>query len=411
MSRLGRGYPNRPIVRRAPLPFPDIFFRSAASGVASGTTDVTVTKPAGTVDNDFMLGFMSLGSSGGGGASMVGPTGWTFLGVGGVDANTGNVAVWSHVAASEGTSYVFGKGGITGNATAAILSFGQADPTHPIDVAVVFDFSTTTQTTATGDSLTTNNINDIMVVALAGNSGGGSADTYTAPTGMTQQTAAQQGTTNFMTTNTQVIPSPSATGTKVGTASATTKWASASIALTGRPTGGVTIGMGTVSVALAAFAITFHLSPTIVLGLATVTVAAFALSELKTYLLGAAGPVVTTAYAIGRLKTYILGTASVATAAFAIARLKTYILGSPTVTTAAFAVARTKTYPLGSPSVTTAAYPIQFHTSSATQLGTASVVTTAYPLTMVKVQHPFVLTRWFKSRSTVPERYSEQRAP
>lgn len=410
----------------------DITFRAANSATASGTTDVVVTKPSGTVAGDYLLGFMSLGSSGGGGASMIGPSGWTFLGVGGVDGNTGNLAVWELVAgASEPSTYTFGKGGITGNATAAILGFSNPDAA-PVDAGPVFNDSTTTGTSQVATGVTSTRTNDILVCAFASNSGGGTAGSYTPPSGMTERTDAAQGTTNFMCTDTLQLTTPAATGNKTATSNVTSKWTSVSIAIAGR-SGAQTIAMGVAtninltayamsilktivmglaSVTNTAYAMTLSKGGLIVLGKATqITNTAYAMTLSKLRTLGLATQVVNTAYAMTRLKTYLLGASTqVVNTAYAMTRLKTYLLGHPTVTNTAYPMTRTKTYPMGEAAqVVNTAYAMTVGQANSIHIGEATqVVNTAHPIGFVQTHRPWILTKWFTTRANVLNKYSEQ---
>jgi hypothetical protein len=261
------------------------------------------------------------------------------------------------------------------------------------------------------------------------NAGGG---TFTPPAGMTERTDQAQGTTNYMSTATEDRPTAGATGTRTATevpTSTAQKWVSCSIAVAGESaatiialgvasqvaTSAFTIGrlktrvLGAVSVAVSAFAVTFHkgLAP-IVLGTATVTTAAYAIARLKTRLLGTAA-VTVTAYPVSRLKTYLLGAAASVTAtAYAIGRLKTRLLGSPVVAVTAYPITRSKVSELGTASVAVTAYGITFAKEGNIKLGTATVAVTAYPIGFSQQARIWDITKWFRSRTPPSNKWSEK---
>lgn len=202
-------------------------FRAAnsASVTASGSS-ATVTKPAGTVDTDFMIAFQTIGSSGSQ-AGLTGPAGWTDEGFGGVDANTGVIEVWTKIASSEPASWTWGKVAAVGNMCVSVLSFSNPAAT-PMDGTEVYDFSTTAGLTATSSGLVTAFTNDILVVCIMANAGGPS---ISVPTGMTSQTNPIAGTTNTHRVCTETIASTGATGTRAATLGTSQKWVTAAVAV------------------------------------------------------------------------------------------------------------------------------------------------------------------------------------
>lgn len=204
-------------------------FRAANSGsVTSAGSSVSVTKPTGTVDTDFLLAFQTIGGTGVQ-AQLTGPAGWANLGFGGTDGNTGVIQVWTKTALSEPASWTWGKTAGTGNMCVSVLGFSTPAAT-PLDGSVVYDQSTTAVTGVTSSGLTTSFTNDILVLCISSNTGG---VTMTTPTGMTPETSPIAGTTNGHDTFIQTIAATGATGTRTSTLSTAEKWVTAAVAISG----------------------------------------------------------------------------------------------------------------------------------------------------------------------------------
>lgn len=197
-----------------------VAFRSATSGsVTASGSSVTISKPAGTVDGDFLVAFQSQGSSGAQ-ANLTGPASWTLEGSGGVDGNSGVVQVWTRIASSEPASWVWGKLAAAGNMCVSVLCFSSPAAT-PEDGTTVYDDSTTSNTTPTSSGITTTFDSDIICLCIMANASG---PTISTPTGMTQRTNPIAGTSNTHATFTQVITPPATTGTISATFSVAQKW-------------------------------------------------------------------------------------------------------------------------------------------------------------------------------------------
>lgn len=204
-----------------------VAFRAASTGsITSGSASVSITKPTGTIDTDFLVAFQSTGSTGIQ-SQLTGPSGWANLGFGGTDGFTGVIQVWTKVASGEPASWTWGHTAGFGNMCVAVNCFS-APAATPMDGSTIFDKSTATGTTATSSGVTTAFTNDILLLAVMANSG---APTLSTPTGMTNQTTVVAGATNALSTFTQTIPATGATGTRASTISASQHWVTAAIAI------------------------------------------------------------------------------------------------------------------------------------------------------------------------------------
>ncbi len=154
-------------------------FRAAASAAApSATLNLTINKPAGTVQNDTMVASISVRPDT---ATITEPSGWTLVRrIDNANANANSLAVYYKVAgASEPTSYTWTFSTSTGSA-GGIQTFSGVDATTPIDVEAG-------QITANGlthdtPSVTTTVANTMIVTSH----GFTSSATWTPPSGMTE---------------------------------------------------------------------------------------------------------------------------------------------------------------------------------------------------------------------------------
>ncbi len=161
-------------------------FRAASSAaVVAGT--VTITKPSGTVDNDYMVALLS---ADGGSRTITAPTGWTSLGV--VQKATGDgqtARVFGKKASSEGASYDFTFDGGAGGGT--IVSYSGVDTTTAIDVASSTNsgVGSTSPTTVTGTGVTTATDHAMVLWLAAADQGANHpiSAAYAPPSGFTER--------------------------------------------------------------------------------------------------------------------------------------------------------------------------------------------------------------------------------
>lgn len=156
-------------------------FRAKASTNINGL-NITVSKPAGTVDDDTMIAMINTNNSG---TSLTPPAAWTLIDRTSDASGTGvSQAVYSKIASSEGASYTWVQGAST-DATGVILSFFGGDPLEAIRGAVA---QANVSSTEVAIPSLTMDAPDLMLVALYSSAGG---LTFTAPTGMTEKSDEQ----------------------------------------------------------------------------------------------------------------------------------------------------------------------------------------------------------------------------
>jgi len=188
-------------------------FRSAASNGRTSTGNLTINKPAGTVQNDVMVAGIGFRTNSPGSPvehstdiGITPPAGWTLVPSGRIDnpnqSSSGLTVYYKVAGAGEPASYTWAfacinvSGGDTCNtlgfnaATGGILSFSNVDTTTPIDVENG-RFATSNSYNLSTPSVTTTVANDMLVTTH----GEPNADTWdsTPSSGMTQ---AFQITTN-----------------------------------------------------------------------------------------------------------------------------------------------------------------------------------------------------------------------
>ena len=204
-------------------------FRSVASATISGQTTgnktLTITKPAGTVNDDVMVAIVSVLSVDA--ALLTAPAGWTSLGSFS-DANSKTEA-FRKVAASEGASYAFTVSGGDPYAAAGIIASYSGVTLTPSPIDTDAEQSNAASTSATAPSVTPTGTADMLVCCYSsGSTSYGVAVTSTPPSGMTERAdagIAQQDSSNYSWFDVQVslndvlLASAVATGTKVATLS------------------------------------------------------------------------------------------------------------------------------------------------------------------------------------------------
>ena len=176
------------------------------STIATG--NVTVTKPAGTVDGDLLVAICFADPDG---AQLTAPGGWT--NEGSTSAAAGFGRVYSKVAASEGASYVFTGSGSSDNSV-IMYAFIGADNTAPFDPGLSWSSSVAGGTTHTAPSITTVTSDALLICTYWIISG--ASNSWTAPGGMTEQSDATSGWASNGSAS-LALSSSGATGTKSAT--------------------------------------------------------------------------------------------------------------------------------------------------------------------------------------------------
>jgi MSHA biogenesis protein MshQ len=148
-----------------------------------GSTTLTITKPAGVVQNDVMIASISVGPS----TATIGAPGWTLVRrMDNTNGTSNSLAVYSKVAgASEPASYDWTLGAGHTGAAGSIMAFAGADPVIEAENG---------QTTASGTSHATPTVATAYAnTMLVASYGIGATSTWLPPVGMTETVDAQGG--------------------------------------------------------------------------------------------------------------------------------------------------------------------------------------------------------------------------
>lgn len=197
-----------------------IAFRSSASAQSSATT-LTITKPAGVADDDFLVCTIVATQVGAWAGSITPPAGWTSQ-----DTRTPfsmRMQTFTKKAASEGANYAFTLPAST-DSVGVISAYQNVDTTVPLDgVAPTGQSGASSGANVTAPTITSATINDMLVMAF-GEQGGNF--TYTPPAGMTERADAANTVGSFgwfsaVEHAELALGAPGATGAKVATASGT----------------------------------------------------------------------------------------------------------------------------------------------------------------------------------------------
>ena len=182
-----------------------------AFGTVNNATDITVTKPTGVVDDDFMFSFCANDNSNDDVTDPMidGPAGWTYQDVlsDNVLAGRGRAgSVETRVAATEGASYLFGhNNAVSQELHCAIAGFSGVDTTTPLDVVPIGGHLDTTLDTTTPQSpaitTVTNNAWVVSCVFTTGTVG----TAYDPPTGYTEILDADQDHTGMACAYKEVV--------------------------------------------------------------------------------------------------------------------------------------------------------------------------------------------------------------
>ncbi|WP_454626946.1 hypothetical protein [Bradyrhizobium cenepequi] len=147
-------------VRTAAALPPD--FRSVVSTTYASRTNTTISKPAGTADNDILIGALFVGASGTA-PTPTAPSGWTMIGTATsvVDPSgfNGKFYLYWKRAASEGASFTFTHAAASSQAFIAAYS-GCVMSGSPVDVS---SSNSGTGSTSTGTGVTTAGANELLL--------------------------------------------------------------------------------------------------------------------------------------------------------------------------------------------------------------------------------------------------------
>lgn len=209
--------------------------RGTATQASSGSSggNANVTKPTGLAVGDLIVAW-ALGDNDTVTANLTGPAGWTLQATQAATVNQQPaMKIWTQIATSTetaATTFTFTAG--TGAwVSCGIIAFQTAtfDSTTPLSQTPQFNILTTNSATQTAPSLTPG-VNDGMLCTAHGTDTGGTASTYTPPTGMTEQIdTSNTGSFSGLEVNTLALTSTAATGTKDATCSLSRPYTCASL--------------------------------------------------------------------------------------------------------------------------------------------------------------------------------------
>lgn len=193
----------------------------SSNSASNVTGNLAVTKPAGLTVGDLMIGW-HVADNDAVLASMGGPSGFTLLGSdAGVAGGDPYVKVWTKVADSSdvaASTFTFtnSTSGIFNSAAVVAITTGTYDTTSPTG-SVSFQSGTTNTTSHVAPSVS--GIANGLLITSLGTDSGGTAATYTPPSGMTELVDTNSGAGSYTTLEiaTLDLTSGAATGTKTGT--------------------------------------------------------------------------------------------------------------------------------------------------------------------------------------------------
>jgi len=205
---------------------PTIRNTTAASN-AGGS--LAVTKPSGLAVGDYLIAW-HISDNDGALASMGAPAGWTLLG-----SNAGTTGghpyqkVWTKVATSTETAastftFTDSASGIHNSAVVMAITTGTYDSTSPTTAVSFNNGGTSSSTSHVAPSVT--GVVDGLLCTSHGTDSGGTAATYTAPSGMTERADTNGGSGSYtaLEVATLALASTSATGSKTATCSTSRPW-------------------------------------------------------------------------------------------------------------------------------------------------------------------------------------------
>jgi Bacterial Ig-like domain (group 1)/Bacterial Ig-like domain (group 3) len=232
LGLLSLGSPARDVETDAkPAAFldPSITFRAASSAGNSNATTLTISRPAGVVQNDFLIAQITV--RGGIGTTITAPAGWTLLRRENNGATLGQAIYHKVATASEPASYTWM---FNGNRTASggIIAYSGVDTANPIDAS---GGQTGSGSMVTAPSIITTT-SDTMLVGFFGIA---HSATFTPPMGMTERydvasTGAPMPDRTSSAGADEPRPMAGPTGTRTATATQSAAWVGQSVAL--RPT-------------------------------------------------------------------------------------------------------------------------------------------------------------------------------
>lgn len=193
-------------------------FIASASAIGSSLTEVTVSKPTGTVQGDLMIAFMSKANT----VTWTQPSGWTEVADQGSNPSIG--ISYKVAGASEPSSYIFQGGGGSGNPKASIITYRGA----------AFDVIGSFATLAMPISAPSIDVSENNSVLLAMFARGSSDQVWSTPAGMTSVSTSPSGGTPSYLVASEIVDA-GATGVRTSSIDGATSAATAAIMLSIKP--------------------------------------------------------------------------------------------------------------------------------------------------------------------------------
>jgi hypothetical protein len=208
-------------------------FRSASAASNTGGT-LAVSKPSGLTAGDLMVAW-HYADNDGVLSSMGAPSGWGLLGSSaGTSGGHPYVKVWTKVATSTDVaastfSFTDSASGIFNSVVILAVTAGTYDPTTPTTAVSFNNGGTSSSSSVVAPSVT--GVVDGLLCTSHGQDTGGTAATFTAPSGMTERADTNSGSGSYtaLEVATLALASTSATGTKTATSSTSRPWKGASL--------------------------------------------------------------------------------------------------------------------------------------------------------------------------------------
>lgn len=206
------------------------------SAYANGTNTVTVSKPAGTAQDDVMIAFITPNADN---QVITAPSGWTKdVERTGGSFNPGYTVYWKVAGGAEPSTYDWSCLGFV--LTGVILSYSGADTSTPINVSAVTNISGGASTSFVAPTVTTTVANCTLLCFFGTLAGAGGGSPFTPPGSMTEREdqAAISGNACDFSICDEALGASGATGTRTATANSSQFFWTGSVALAPSSGGG-----------------------------------------------------------------------------------------------------------------------------------------------------------------------------
>ena len=207
--------------------------RNTTSGSNQQGT-VAVTKPSGLAVGDYLIAW-HISDNDGALASMGAPSGWSLLGSSaGATGGHPYQKVWTKVATSSDVaastfSFTDSATNISNSVVLTAITAGTYDSASPTTTVTFNNGGTTSSASHVAPSVT--GVVDGLLVTSHGTDSGGTAATYTPPSGMTERADTNSGSGSYtaLSVATLALASTAATGSKTATCTTSRPWKGSSL--------------------------------------------------------------------------------------------------------------------------------------------------------------------------------------